>query len=98
MGTVQLKTIKTKTMFGANIDVMRRTHYVGNIRVHHGHIVCNPVVDYKIRKEIILYEYTWDSGKKLDYKEYIGHIDKCKESINEFIKQNKRKETKDESN
>ena len=92
-----LKFIKTKTRFGVNIDVMRNTSYVGNIRVHRGQIICNPVVNHCIRKEIILYEYTWESGERLPKEEYYKHIDNCKEKLTEFIKSNKRKETKDES-
>ena len=95
MGIVQLRTIKTKTTFGANIDVMRWTRYVGNIRVHQGHIVCNPVVDHHIRKEVILYEYSLESNRRLDFREYAAHIEICKQRINEFIRQSTRKETDD---
>ena len=92
-----LKFIKTKTQFGLNIDVMRNTSYVGNIRVHHGQIICNPVVNHLINKEIILYEFVWTSGARLLKEEYNEHLEKCKEKIREFIKLNKRKERNDES-
>ena len=85
-----LRFIKTKTEFGMNIDVMHNTLYVGNIRVHKGQIICNPVVNHFINKEIILYEFGWTSGARLPKDEYFAHLEICKDRIREFIKSNKR--------